>query len=54
MKWKWIIMKNIWKLKLRSYEGKVNTNFHDNGITEEGFHFIYLSVVLIDSVFKID
>ena len=32
------------KTKIKSYEGKINTNFHDNGIS--------LSIILIDSVFK--
>ena len=37
----------------KSYDGKINTNFHDNGVPKEGFHCICLSVALIYSVFKI-
>ena len=32
------------KTKIKSYEGKINTNFHNNRIS--------LSIILIDSVFK--
>ena len=28
------------KTKIKSYECKINTNFHDNGITKEGSHCI--------------
>ena len=30
----------------------MNTNFHNNIIPKECFHFICLSVILIDSVFS--
>ena len=30
---------------------KINSNFHNNKIAKEGSQFIYLSVILIDSVF---
>ena len=40
------------KNKIKSYEGKINTNFHNDKMPKEGFHCICLSVVLIDSVFK--
>ena len=36
--------------KIKSYEGKINTDFHGKGIPK-GFHCICLSVILIDSVF---
>ena len=38
------------KTKIRSYESRINTNFHDNEMSKEGFHCISLSVILI--VFK--
>ena len=41
------------KTKVKSYEGKINTIFHDYGMTEDDFHYIFLSVILIDSVFEI-
>ena len=41
------------KTKVKSYEGKINTTFHDYGMTEDNFHYIFLSVILIDSVFEI-
>ena len=37
---------------MKSYNGKTNTNFHDNKIPKEGSQFICLSVILIDSVFR--
>ena len=40
------------KSKVTSYEGKINTNFHNNKMFKEGSHCICISVVLIDSVFK--
>ena len=39
------------KAEIKSYNGKINTNFLDNKITKEGSNFICLSVILIDSVF---
>ena len=35
------------------YEGKIKTNFHDNGMSKEGCHSIFLSVILIDFVCKV-
>ena len=32
--------------------GKINANFHNNIMPKEGSHCVYLSVILIDSVFK--
>ena len=40
------------KAKIKSYNGKINTNFHNNKIPKEGSQFICLSVILIDSVFR--
>ena len=47
-------MKKYLKTKIKSYEGKGNTKLHNDKIPEEDSHYIYLSVVLIDSAFKID
>ena len=41
------------KNKTKSYARKTNTSFHDNGIPKEGFLSICLSVISIDSFFKI-
>lgn len=38
------------KNKVKSYEGKIITNFYDNGIPKDGFHCVCLSVLLVDSV----
>ena len=40
------------KAERNFYNGKVNTNFHNNKIPKEGSKFICLSVILIDSVFR--
>ena len=40
------------KAKIKSYNGKISTNFHDNKIPEEGSQLICLSVILINSVFR--
>ena len=40
------------KAKIKSYNGKIKTNFHDNKIPKEGSQLICLSVILTDSVFR--
>ena len=40
------------KAKIKSYNGKINTNFHNNKIPKEDFQCICLSVILIDSIFR--
>lgn len=35
--------------KTKTYERKINANFHNDKIPQEGSHYISLSVVLIDS-----
>ena len=40
------------KTKIKHYESKVSKNFHDDRIPKEGFPFICLSLMLIDSVLK--
>ena len=37
------------KAKIKSYKGKINTNFHNNKIPKEDSQCICLSVILIDS-----
>ena len=39
-------------LKIKSYQGKINTNFHNDKITKEGSQCICLLVILIDSVYR--
>ena len=38
--------------KIKSYEEKISTKFHDDPIPKQHFHYLILSVILIDSVFK--
>ena len=45
-------LKKYLKSKINSIEGEININFHDNRILNEGFHCIGLSLMLLDSVFK--
>ena len=39
---------------MKSYNRKINTNFHNNKIPKEGLKFTFLSVILINSVFRTD
>ena len=41
------------KTKVTFYEGKINTNFHNDKMLKECSHCICVSVVLIDSRFRI-
>ena len=38
------------KAKIKSYNGKINTNFHNHKISKEGSRCICLSVILMNSV----
>ena len=38
--------------KIKSYNGKINTNFHRNKIPREDSQFICLSLILINSVLR--
>ena len=40
------------KAKIKSYNGKINTHFHNNKIPKEEPQCICLSVVLFESVFR--
>ena len=40
------------KAKIKSYNGKINSNFRNNKISKESSQFICLSVILINSVFR--
>ena len=40
------------KTKRKSYKGKINANFHHYRMPKQGSHCIFLSVTLIDPVFK--
>ena len=42
------------KIKIKCYNGKINTNFHNNEIPKEGFQRTYLSLILINSVYRKD
>ena len=39
------------RTKIKSYEGKLGTNFHEDKMPKEGSQYIYLSVILTGSVF---
>ena len=40
------------KTKIKSYNGKINTNLYGNKIPKEGSHFICQSMILINSAFR--
>ena len=42
------------KAQIKSFNGKINTNFRNDKIPKESSQFICLSVMLIDSIFRTD
>ena len=42
------------KTEIKSYDCKVNKNFYENKRPKEGVYCVFLSIILIDSVFKMD
>ena len=40
------------RAKIKSYNGRINTNFHKNKLPIEGSQFVCLSVISTDSIFK--
>ena len=40
------------KSKTKSYEGKSSTNFHGDKLPTEGSQYIFVSIILIDSVLR--
>ena len=40
------------KAEIKSYTEKIKRNFHNNKISKEGSQCIFLSLILIDSVFR--
>ena len=42
------------KAKIKSYDGKIKTNFHNNNVPKEFSQCICLSLILIDSVYWTD
>ena len=40
------------KSKIKSYDSKINRNFHDSFVPKEGSHCICLSVILIECLFE--
>ena len=47
-----VYIKKHLRTKIKSYKGKINTNFHNNKIPKEHFQNICWSVILLDSIFK--
>ena len=46
--------KKYLKSKIKSYNGKINTNFYNNEIPKEGSQCIWLSAILVYSVYRKD
>ena len=42
------------KIKIKSYDAKINTNFYGNKIPKEGVYCACVSIILLESLFKID
>ena len=49
-----VYIKKYLKIKLKFYSRKINTNFQNSKIPKKGSQCIFLSVILINSLFKID
>ena len=45
--------KKYLKAKMKSYNGKINTNFDNNTLPKAGSQYICLSIILLDSVLRI-
>ena len=45
--------KKYLRAKIKPYNGKINTNFHNNELPKKGSEFISLSVISIASIFRI-
>ena len=45
--------KKYLKTKIKSNNGKINTDFHDKNIPKQDSHFVYISIIVIESVCKI-
>ena len=48
----WYTLKMPIRTKIKSYKGKISTNFHNDKVLKEGSPYICLSVILLDSIFK--
>ena len=44
--------KKYLKTEIKSYQGKINTNFHSDKIQKQDSQCIHLSVIFIDSVYS--
>ena len=42
----------ILRTKTKYFKGKINPNFHNNKAPNEGSQYIFLSVILINSVYR--
>ena len=45
-------MKKYLRATIKSYNGNINTNFHNNKMSKEDSQIICLVVILIDSAFR--
>ena len=44
--------KKYLKAKIKSYNGKINTNFHNNKIPKKDSQYVYFSIILLNFVFR--
>ena len=45
-------MKKYMRATIKSYNGNINTNFHNNKMSKEDSQLICLEVILIDPAFR--
>ena len=48
----WYTIKKYLRATIKSYNGNINTNFHNNNMSKEDSQLICLVVILIDSAFR--
>ena len=46
-------MKKYLRATIKSYNGNINTNFHNNKMSKEDSQLICLEVILIDPAFRV-
>ena len=49
-----IYIKKYLRIQIKSYSRKISTNFQNNKVAKEGSQCIFQSVIMINSIFKID
>ena len=49
---KFVVSETYWRTKVKPYKRKINTVFHNDKMSKQGSHCIFLSMILINSFLK--